>query len=125
MAPAEFTVELLHSPEARRVDHLNLTLREGATVADALAASAWFDMAAFAMPVGIWGRKVLLSEALRAGDRIEVYRGLSVDPKESRRQRYRAHGGKLPKGHHRPRDWTQDLTQSPTKGTTIANPGAT
>jgi putative ubiquitin-RnfH superfamily antitoxin RatB of RatAB toxin-antitoxin module len=115
MAPAEFTVELLYSPEARRVDHLRLTLHQGATVGDALAASAWFDMSAFELAVGIWGRKVALGDPLRAGDRVEVYRGLQVDPKEARRLRYRAHGEKLPKGHHRPRDWLKDLTQSPAK----------
>jgi len=115
MAHAEFSVNVLHSPEARRVDQLRLTLQDGATVADALAATAWFDMAVFAMHVGIWGRKVALSEPLRSGDRIEVYRGLQVDPKEARRQRYRAHGEKLPKGYHRPRDWVRDLTQSPAK----------
>ena len=113
MAPAEFKVELLHSPEARRVKQLSLTLREGATVADALAASHWFHMGTFDLPVGIWGHKVSLNEPLRAGDRVEVYRGLRVDPKEARRQRYRAHGEKLPKGYHRPRDWVKDLTQSP------------
>jgi putative ubiquitin-RnfH superfamily antitoxin RatB of RatAB toxin-antitoxin module len=122
MAPAEITVELLYSPEARRIDQVHLKLTEGGTVAEALAASSWFDMATFSMPVGIWGRKVALSEPLRAGDRIEVYRGLSVDPKEARRQRYRAHGEKLPKGHHRPRDWTKDLTQSPSKGQARAKP---
>jgi putative ubiquitin-RnfH superfamily antitoxin RatB of RatAB toxin-antitoxin module len=116
MAPDEVTVEVLYSPEARRVDRVRLELTEGGTVADALAASSWFDMDTFSKSVGIWGRKVALSEPLRAGDRIEVYRGLSVDPKEARRQRYRAQGEKLPKGHHRPRDWTQDLTQSHPKG---------
>jgi putative ubiquitin-RnfH superfamily antitoxin RatB of RatAB toxin-antitoxin module len=122
MAPAEFTVEVLHSPEPRRVDQLRVVLQEGATVADALEASAWFDLSAFSLSVGVWGRKVALSEPLRAGDRIEVYRGLQVDPKEARRLRYRAHGEKLPKGHHRPRDWAKDLTQSPTQGIAQAKP---
>jgi putative ubiquitin-RnfH superfamily antitoxin RatB of RatAB toxin-antitoxin module len=124
MAPAEFTVELLHSPEARRVDHLSLTLSQGATVADALSASAWFDMSVFSMAVGIWGRKVALNEPLREGDRIEVYRGLRVDPKEARRQRYRAHSEKRLKGHHRPRDWATDRTQSPTHGPVEPGPEA-
>jgi len=64
MAPAEITVELLYSPEARRIDQVHLKLTEGGTVAEALAASSWFDMATFSMPVGIWGRKVALSEPL-------------------------------------------------------------
>jgi len=115
MAPVEFEVELIHSPAPREVRRLSLKLQDGASVQDALAASAWFHMPDFALGVGIWGRKVALDEKVRAGDRIEVYRGLTVDPKEARRLRYRAHGEKLPKGHLRPRDWAKDMTQSPPK----------
>ncbi len=115
MAPVDFEVELIHSPAPREVRRLSVKLHEGASVQDALSASAWFQMPDFALAVGIWGRKVALDEKVRAGDRIEVYRGLSVDPKEARRLRYRAHGEKLPKGCHRPRDWVKDMTQSPPK----------
>lgn len=116
MAPVEMVVEVVHSPAARQVQHTRLSLPHGATVGDALAACGWFDMPGFDGTVGIWGRKVPLTEVVRQGDRIEVYRGLRVDPKEARRQRYRAHGEKLPKGYHRPRDWNKDLTQSPGQG---------
>ena len=51
--------------------------------------------------LAIWGRKVAWSHPLREGDRLELLRGLKVDPKEARRQRYRAQGEKLPKGIHR------------------------
>ena len=115
MAPAEVSVELVHSPAARQVQQVRLRVPAGATVREVLLACGWFDMASFDAAVGIWGRKVTQAEAVREGDRIEIYRGLSVDPKEARRQRYRAHGEKLPKGYHRPRDWVKDMTQSPTK----------
>ena len=36
---------------------------------------------------GIFGRRVLLTEPLREGDRVEIYRGLCFDPKQSRRRR--------------------------------------
>ncbi len=36
-------------------------------------------------PVGIFSRKVSLSQVLRDGDRIEIYRPLLIDPKELRR----------------------------------------
>lgn len=113
MAPAEFEVELVHSPAPRQVRRLALKLCGPSTVLDVLTASGWFHMPDFAQGVGIWGRKVALEEGVRAGDRIEVYRGLTVDPKEARRLRYRTHGEKLPKGFHRPRDWAKDMTQSP------------
>lgn len=74
---------------------MKMVLPLGAVLLDALTASAWFDMAAFSMTTGIWGRKVCMTEPLHEGDRIEVYRPLTVDPKEARRLRYRAHGKKL------------------------------
>ena len=37
--------------------------------------------------VGIYGRKVLLHDPVAAGDRIELYRPLKMDPKEARRLR--------------------------------------
>ncbi len=121
MAPAEcealatVSVELVYSPQARQVVAKQLVLRAGATVADALAASNWFPHGLGDLGVGIWGRKTTLDTPVRSGDRVEVYRGLLVDPKEARRQRYRSQGEKLPKGYHRPRDWVKDMTQSPRK----------
>lgn len=38
-------------------------------------------------PVGIFSRKVSLSQILRDGDRVEIYRPLLIDPKEIRRQK--------------------------------------
>jgi len=37
--------------------------------------------------VGVFSRKVKLDHALRAGDRVEIYRPLIADPKEARRRR--------------------------------------
>lgn len=110
------TLDLVYSPQARQVVHRQLTLPEGATVADALAASTWFPHGLGELAVGIWGRKTSPDTLVRTGDRLEVYRGLQIDPKEARRQRYRSQGEKLPKGYHRPRDWVKDMTQSPRKG---------
>ncbi|MBW8896792.1 MAG: RnfH family protein [Massilia sp.] len=38
-------------------------------------------------PVGIYGKKKTLDSALRDRDRIEIYRPLVADPKDSRRKR--------------------------------------
>lgn len=68
-----------------------LLLDPGATVATALAACGLrqerpdFDLERAA--VGIHGRKVARAQVLRDGDRIEVYRPLSIDPMQARRQR--------------------------------------
>jgi len=38
-------------------------------------------------PVGIYGKKKTLETALRERDRVEIYRPLVADPKDSRRKR--------------------------------------
>ena len=83
-------VEVAHAtPEAQIV--LDLTLAPGATVADALAVAA-IDPLFSAVEigdsvVGIYGRVCERSQALCSGDRVEIYRELTVDPKTARRQR--------------------------------------
>lgn len=51
--------------------------------------------------IGIWGRVRSLDTPLRDRDRIEVYRPLTVDPKEARRQRYAKRGQRIV-SRHRP-----------------------
>jgi putative ubiquitin-RnfH superfamily antitoxin RatB of RatAB toxin-antitoxin module len=70
---------------------LPLVLASGATVADALreaaASDGFADLDLTNMPVGVWGVRVQdRSRPLHAGDRIEVYRGLLVDPVTARRR---------------------------------------
>jgi len=86
-------VEVVYSPTAREVDCVTLDVAEGATVLHALRESrllerhSQIDLAS--ARVGVWGRVAPLSQVLREGDRVEVYRPLTVDPKEARRQRYK------------------------------------
>jgi hypothetical protein len=53
------------------------------------------------LKVGVWGRLRPLDACLRERDRIEVYRPLTVDPKEARRLRYRNRGERIV-SRHRP-----------------------
>ncbi len=99
-------VELVWSPAAGEVQQRWLTVEEGATVEQALRGCADF-MAATAEPlyrlrVGVWGRVRPLDTALRERDRIEVYRPLTVDPKEARRLRYAKRGERIV-SRHRPK----------------------
>ena len=67
-----------------------LQLEEGATVADALAASGLLDRYREldeGARVGVWGRVAPRSHVLRDGDRVEIYRPLQADPKQVRRVR--------------------------------------
>lgn len=73
-----------------------LELAAGTTVAQALAECSIFeefpDLHAAPLAIGIWGRKMSLSHRLQDKDRIEIYRGLRVDPKVARRERFNAQG---------------------------------
>jgi putative ubiquitin-RnfH superfamily antitoxin RatB of RatAB toxin-antitoxin module len=62
-----------------------------ATNADADADAAQLQSLPFLQP-GIWGRKVPWTHVVQAGDRIELYRPLKVDPKVARRQRFKRQG---------------------------------
>ena len=72
-------------------DISELTLPPGATVGDAIGASGVLARrpvaGASAPDVGIRGRSCGLSQTLQDGDRVEIYRPLTVDPKEARRVR--------------------------------------
>ena len=81
-------VEVVHArPEG--ADSVSLSLPAGATVRDALAASGLRHLSHDQF-VGIFGKRVALDHPLAAGDRVEIYRPLAMDPKEARRRRARA-----------------------------------
>ena len=42
--------------------------------------------------IGVFGKCATLDTVLRAGDRVEIYRRLTVDPKEARRRRNKRRG---------------------------------
>jgi hypothetical protein len=72
-------------------DVTELTLPAGATAGDAIGASGVRErrpgIAADPSEVGVRGRACVLSHPLEDGDRVELYRPLTVDPKEARRLR--------------------------------------
>eukprot|EP01137_Pigoraptor_chileana_P004872 Opistho-2@2736 len=92
-------VEVAYSPRGRAVDLSEVMLAEGSTVLQALQASGLMerhpeiDLAV--LRVGVWGRLCPVDELLREGDRVEIYRPLTVDPKEARRLRYRRQRSRL------------------------------
>jgi putative ubiquitin-RnfH superfamily antitoxin RatB of RatAB toxin-antitoxin module len=77
-----------------RQEVVEVDVASGATVADAIAAARLgerfpgVDFAA--MRTGIWSRAVAPGTVLREGDRVELYRALKADPKDSRRNRAKA-----------------------------------
>jgi len=97
-------VEVAHATPHRQV-LLAITVPAGCTVAQAIERSGirthFPDLAVDPDAVGIFGRKVPPDQVLREGDRVEIYRPLQTDPKESRRQRAAAG---LPKAKRNPKD---------------------
>ena len=84
-------IELVYIAPQQQTMHLNLELKSGATVLDALCSSGIYDTypETKQMAVGIYARQVSLETVLNDGDRVEIYRPLVLDPKETRRQRAR------------------------------------
>jgi len=83
-------VEVVYAlPQA--LDAVNVSLPPGATLRDAVVASGLLERHAGIslekQAFGIFGRRAPLEARLTAGDRVEIYRALALDPKEARRRR--------------------------------------
>jgi putative ubiquitin-RnfH superfamily antitoxin RatB of RatAB toxin-antitoxin module len=86
-------VEVIHCPAPRQCAAVELALPEGATVAEAVAASGLVSGAkpGDAEPsFGVWGRACEADRRVEEGDRVEVYRPLVVSPLDARRLRHEA-----------------------------------
>jgi putative ubiquitin-RnfH superfamily antitoxin RatB of RatAB toxin-antitoxin module len=91
--PDDLSVEVVLATPQRQV-LLTVNVKAGASVGDVIASSGlesqFSDLAVADLAVGIWGKRVSRDSAVNAGDRVELYRPLVVDPREARRQRARA-----------------------------------
>ncbi len=99
--PETVTVEVAYAKPDEQV-LLSLEVEPGTTVRQAVEQSGLLERFPEIDPggenkVGIFGRLTKLDAALRAGDRVEIYRPLKADPKEVRRRRA-AEGKKMRKG---------------------------
>ncbi|WYB23101.1 RnfH family protein [Gallaecimonas sp. GXIMD1310] len=77
------------SPERQAL--IALKVVDGSTVADVIARSGiterFTDVDFASMDVGIWSRTCKRTDSVRDGDRVEIYRPLTADPKDIRRRR--------------------------------------
>ena len=75
----------------------DLAVEAGTTIEQAIRLSGVLDDIAgidlSVQPVGLYGKKRPLDTVLRERDRIEIYRALVADPKESRRKRAEKRAG--------------------------------
>ncbi len=76
------------TPEHQQL--IGLELPPGATVDDAIRKSRiqeqFPSQNLSELETGIWGRVVARDQLLQAGDRIEIYRPLEMNPREARRR---------------------------------------
>ena len=90
MASDEIEVEVVYALPAEQAV-MRLRLAAGATVLQAIQQSGLLvrypQITLATARVGIFGKIVALDAPLSAGDRVEIYRPLTVDPKEARRRR--------------------------------------
>lgn len=87
------------SAAPREVFEQTLRLAPGTTVNDAVLASGLAQRFPdldwrHAMTPGVWGRAVAWDQALKDGDRLELCRPLTVDPKVARRERFQRQGAR-------------------------------
>jgi len=95
---SHMTVLVVYATAARSYQQRELRLPLGSTAAQAVAASALLQTLAAdaidALGLAVWGRKVSVHYTLRDGDRLEILRPLTVDPKVARRERFARQGAK-------------------------------
>jgi putative ubiquitin-RnfH superfamily antitoxin RatB of RatAB toxin-antitoxin module len=89
-------ITLVYASAPRQVHELALEVPDGCTLGQALVQSGWLEQFpdVESLPAGIWNRKAGKDAVLREGDRVEVYRGLRVDPKVARRERFQGQGAR-------------------------------
>ena len=95
---ASIAITVVFSAAPRSVQEIVLNVPNGCLAADALALAApqWGINATQlqALDLGVWGKRVPAQHVLRDGDRLEIYRALTVDPKVARRERFVRQGAK-------------------------------
>ena len=97
-AETPLRVIVVYAPAPRDVREVVLMLPPACTVLQAVQASDLLPLFPAidlnSAAVGVWGRKVGLDQPLRADDRVEIYRPLTVDPKVARRERFVRQGAR-------------------------------
>jgi putative ubiquitin-RnfH superfamily antitoxin RatB of RatAB toxin-antitoxin module len=95
---ATIDVQVVVSLQARACQEVELNLATGSTLADAVRASQLLHTLSNAqvdtLQTGIWGVRTQPDQRLREGDRVELYRPLTVDPKVARRERFERQGAR-------------------------------
>ncbi len=91
-------ITLIYASAPRVVHEQVCEVAEACTVGQALEQAGWLErfpeIRGETLGLGVWGRKTEWRAALQPDDRLEVYRGLRVDPKVARRERFVGQGAR-------------------------------
>ena len=89
--PPRIRVDVACSPQPGAAFELKLELEAPVTAFDAIRASGVLErhpeLSLGEPMIGIWGRACAADTVLGDGDRVEIYRPLTMDPNEARRLR--------------------------------------
>lgn len=95
---ATLCVTVAVSLKAGEAEEWSLQLPAGTALGDALVASVALGRLqgadTFEADCGIWGQRAPPDRLLHDGDRVELYRPLTVDPKVARRERFARQGAR-------------------------------
>lgn len=98
VADRSLSIVVVYSPKAREVFQIQVEVRSACTVEQAMASPALLAQPGYGAMlkaiagVAIWGKRVGPDQVLSNGDRLELCRGLTVDPKVARRERFAKQG---------------------------------
>jgi putative ubiquitin-RnfH superfamily antitoxin RatB of RatAB toxin-antitoxin module len=85
-------IDFYYSPAERKTECISVDVPEGAMLGESTPASLAEMMLAQGLSTVVWGRVVANSYQLQMGDRVELLRGLRVDPMTARRERFNKQG---------------------------------
>lgn len=92
MTERTITVEVVYADAEQQIVR-RIELADGSTVMQAIDATRIGEVlpggSVDPSRLGIFSRRVSAQQVLQAGDRVEIYRPLMLDPMEARRQRAR------------------------------------
>jgi putative ubiquitin-RnfH superfamily antitoxin RatB of RatAB toxin-antitoxin module len=87
------TIEVAYAAPNKQVI-LKVEIEQGSTLEDAIQQSGILiefpEIKLAQSTIGVFSKKRQLSDLVQQGDRIEIYRSLTIDPKEARRAKAKA-----------------------------------
>jgi putative ubiquitin-RnfH superfamily antitoxin RatB of RatAB toxin-antitoxin module len=85
-------IDIYYSSTERKTECVSVEVPDGAMLGEAIPASLARVVTLEGLSTAVWGRVVANTYKLQVGDRIELVRGLRVDPMTARRERFNKQG---------------------------------